>query len=113
MDSQHDRYVHLYKEIGRRIREARKAKNVTQSELAEAIGLTRTSVTNIEKGRQKLLVHSLFEIAAALKVSLGHLIEESMRDETTKLEIQIPSTVSDKDRALIESAISPSKAKDR
>ena len=85
------------------------SRNMTQSELATVIGLTRTSVTNIEKGRQKLLVHSLFEIAAALGISPVKLIEDGDSKSIINFEIMIPDTVNAEHRALIESAIAPAK----
>jgi transcriptional regulator with XRE-family HTH domain len=42
--------------------------------LAEKVSLTRTTVTNIEKGRQQLLVHTLVDIAKALNVSIELLL---------------------------------------
>jgi transcriptional regulator with XRE-family HTH domain len=58
----------VYKTIGQRIRRAREALGLRQDQLAEAISLTRTSITNIEQGKQRLLVHTLCDIAAALRV---------------------------------------------
>lgn len=67
----------FYAELGRRIREERDRMGLTQETLASRVSLTRTSVTNIEKGRQKLLVHTLMDIAAALEVSPGSLLPRS------------------------------------
>lgn len=58
----------LYEATGELIRKARTARKLTQTELAAGVGLTRTSVVNIEKGRQKLLLHTLFGFAAVLGV---------------------------------------------
>lgn len=60
-----DVYLHL----GREIRILRKQRKLSQSELAAAVSLTRTSVANIEAGRQKVLLHTFLQIAAALKVA--------------------------------------------
>jgi len=67
----------LYRQIGKLIRMTRlaiKPKALTQEELAHRVHLKRTSITNIEKGRQKLLVHTLYDIAAALDVPPSALI---------------------------------------
>jgi transcriptional regulator with XRE-family HTH domain len=58
----------FYAELGDKIRRARKSSGLTQQALASLISLTRVSVTNIEMGRQKLMLHTLFDIAGALKV---------------------------------------------
>ena len=65
--------VRLYREVGLRVREIRIAKGVTQESLAKQIALTRTSLSNIEKGRQKLLVHRLVDIASALGTPIEEL----------------------------------------
>ena len=67
----------IYQRIGKLIRMKRlaiKPRPLTQEELAQRVHLKRTSITNIEKGRQKLLVHTLFDIAAALDVPTADLI---------------------------------------
>lgn len=67
----------FYAEVGRRIRQAREARGLTQEALADLVSLTRTSVTNIEKGRQKFLAHTLIDLAAALRVAPVTLLPES------------------------------------
>ena len=47
---------------------------MTQDELARLVGLTRTSITNVEKGRQKCLLHTLADIASVLQVEVASLI---------------------------------------
>lgn len=39
---------------------------MTQAELADALDLSRTSIVNIEAGRQTIYVDTLYEIAKAL-----------------------------------------------
>jgi transcriptional regulator with XRE-family HTH domain len=67
----------FYAELGHRIREAREKAHLTQDALAKSVSLTRTSITNIEKGRQQLLVHTLVEISKALKVSPESLLPQA------------------------------------
>jgi transcriptional regulator with XRE-family HTH domain len=50
----------------RRHREQRSG--MTQEKLAQIVGLSRTSITNIEKGRQHIALHQLYAIAEALRV---------------------------------------------
>ena len=64
----------FYEATGARIRAARVARGLTQTELAASVGLTRTSVVNIEKGRQKMLVHTLHDFAAALGSVVADLL---------------------------------------
>lgn len=52
--------------LGRQIRVLRRIRGLTQAELATRIGISRTSLTNIEKGRQSVSVEMYYRIAAAL-----------------------------------------------
>lgn len=68
------RLTATYQEIGNRIARARKKTKLSQHDLAVRIGLKRTSVTNIEKGRQKVMVHTLVEVARHLNISPTELL---------------------------------------
>ena len=72
----------IYKEFGRRLRQARKAAELTQEALAEWVGLSRTSITNIEQGRQHIPLHMLFRLASAVGTHAADLLPE--REETDK-----------------------------
>lgn len=65
----------FYVAVGRCIAMARKGR-MTQEALAKKATLTRTSIINIEKGRQQILLHTLIDIATALHVSPVELIPE-------------------------------------
>ncbi len=52
--------------LGKRIRQAREAAGVKQDQLAQAVGLSRTSITNIERGRQGVQAYLLARIADVL-----------------------------------------------
>lgn len=59
--------LEIYRLIGSRIAARRKDLRLKQVEVAEQIGLTRASLANIEKGRQKIMLHQVYKIAEALK----------------------------------------------
>lgn len=71
-----DAEVDLYPEIGRLIKAARRSKKKTQGYLAEKVGLSRTSITNIELGQQKFLIETLWGIAKALRVPATSLLPQ-------------------------------------
>lgn len=56
----------LYSAFGEHFRKLRKTAGLTQEDVAERVGLTRTSVTNIERGRQHISLHQLYLLAAAV-----------------------------------------------
>jgi transcriptional regulator with XRE-family HTH domain len=65
----------MYAQIGAEIRRRREGLGLSQAQLAEKIGVGRTSITMIERGAQALLVHQLLEIASALRVPPDKLLE--------------------------------------
>lgn len=56
----------LYRTLGQFIKAARVQQHLTQEELAMQVGLTRTSINNIEHGRQRIQIHTLYMFAEAL-----------------------------------------------
>lgn len=67
----------LYQYIGGRIRAEREELGFLQNDLAQEIGLMRTSIVNIEAGRQRLPIHVLYSIATALGVSVSCLLPKN------------------------------------
>jgi transcriptional regulator with XRE-family HTH domain len=58
----------VYRLLGSRAATRRKQLKLKQAEVAEQIGLSRASLANLETGRQKILLHHVYKLAAALKV---------------------------------------------
>ncbi len=56
----------LYAAFGRRIRELRTGRELSQQTLAKRVGLTRTSITNVEGGRQHVSLGLIYRLAGAL-----------------------------------------------
>lgn len=56
----------LFQALGARVKERRAGLGLSQAELAEQLGLTRTSISNIEAGRQRLPLVVLYRLAACL-----------------------------------------------
>lgn len=94
----------FYKQIGESIR-FRRGKNLSQEALASAVGLTRTSISNIESGRQKMLLHTLVDIADALKVDASQLLPTRPAAPEGVLGVEQLAGLQANERAFIESAI--------
>jgi transcriptional regulator with XRE-family HTH domain len=66
--------VAFYKQLGANIRKSRQRLELSQDDLARSIGLTRTSLTNIENGRQHPPLHTFCDLAEQLKVEISALL---------------------------------------
>ena len=74
----------FYKDFGKLVHLHRKrCQGMTQKKLGLLVGLSRTSITNIEKGRQHVSVHQLCAIADALKITPDAFLP-SVRDSGGK-----------------------------
>ena len=71
----------MYAQIGAEIRRRREGLGLSQAQLADRIGIGRTSITMIERGSQAILVHQLLDIAKALKVSPDKLLDSVRAQE--------------------------------
>ncbi len=59
--------------FGKRVRELRLSKGLSQENLAEKSSLHRTYVGAIERGEQNISIDNISKLATALDVSLEHL----------------------------------------
>lgn len=55
--------------VGARLREARLARDLTQQQLADQIGMSRGSIANIEGAKQNLTTRTLIAITWALGIT--------------------------------------------
>ena len=55
----------VYRLLDAKIEVVRTTLGWTQLELAQKVGLTRTSIVNIEAGRQRILLHDVDKLATA------------------------------------------------
>ena len=75
----------LYKLVGRKVAKQRRERDLTQTQFAYRCGFARGTIANIESGRQRPTLHTLWSIADALSVDLRSLLpspEEFPMSET-------------------------------
>jgi transcriptional regulator with XRE-family HTH domain len=82
MNSRNDVF---YRQVGEKIRAKRQERGLSQEGLAKAIGLKRPSLSNIEKGRQNILLHTFCDIAETLNASVGDLLPERAVSEPSAI----------------------------
>jgi transcriptional regulator with XRE-family HTH domain len=59
--------------LGRRVRDLRKASELSQEDFAAECGLDRTYISGIERGRRNVSLRNLDLIARTLRLSLSEL----------------------------------------
>ena len=69
-----------YYEIGQRIRKFRRARGLSQEQLAERVVISITHISNIETGNTKLGLSVFVDIASALEVQADALLYDQPRD---------------------------------
>lgn len=94
----------LYTLVGKSIRSARTQKGISQDKLAKAVRLTRTSITNIEKGRQRILLDTLWQISSILEVTVMDLLPKP-QETRIPLEDRLPNNVSQEERVWIKEVV--------
>ena len=65
------------RQLGDRIRERRRARNLTQAQLADACGLHRTFIGSVERGERNVAILSLRRIARSLRTTPAELLPPS------------------------------------
>ncbi len=65
----------VYFRIGGNITVERRIRRMTQLQLAKKVGMSRGAIANIETGRQRVPLHTVMDIAVALKVGVGKLLK--------------------------------------
>lgn len=65
----------IYRALGARVEQIRGVLGLTQHELAAKLNWSRGSIANIETGRQRVLLHDIEVIAAALGTTAKNLIK--------------------------------------
>lgn len=68
-----------YVVIGKRIRELRSKKRLTQAALAELSGIEPSNISHIERAATKLSLPTLVSIANALEVTLDELVWDNLK----------------------------------
>ena len=60
--------------FGKRVREARRSKGISQERLAEMAGIDRSYMGNIERGEKNITLKKAYEICDALDIEIQDLV---------------------------------------
>ena len=85
-------------EVGKRIRELRRKRNLTQEEMAERLNISPVSMCRIEKGSKGASIDLLVEIANYFNTSMDYLI---FGKELSELEILLNDLPEEKKKRVV------------
>jgi transcriptional regulator with XRE-family HTH domain len=68
--------------VGRKIRQLRRQRKLTQVELAEKIGIHQSDLSRMEQGEYKVGLDTLLKILGTFDLSIGDFFEEGNRTES-------------------------------
>lgn len=77
--------------LGRRIQEARKARGLTQQEVADALSLARTTVTALEKGERRVRPDEIISMAGLFGRSVSDLV--GSREQISDFAVQFRTAI--------------------
>ena len=102
-----------YYAIGQRIRKIRKARELSQEQLSEMVGISVTHMSHIETGNTKLSLPVLVDLANALEVRTDDLLYDKVsaeRSTATDAIIQLLETCTTQQLRVIEDLVKAAKA---
>ena len=68
--------------VGRKIRQLRRQRKLTQVELAETIGIHQSDLSRMEHGEYKVGLDTLLKILQTFDISIGAFFDETPTEET-------------------------------
>jgi transcriptional regulator with XRE-family HTH domain len=98
LDQLNPTLVHL----GRVVRQARKAKDLTQLQVARICGFNSAAIFMVEAGRQNMTIKSLMAVASALDLEVGDLFPRSTPRTGEKLKEVAELLVDTKSRVVTQ-----------
>lgn len=75
----------FYTELGKNIKNYRTKLGYSQDELAKFLDLTRTSIVNIEKGRQRPPLHTVYDLSVFFDVDITDLLPSRSEQEQSDI----------------------------
>jgi len=91
--------------IGLRIKELREAKNLTQNEFCDKIGIKQTNLSHIENKGIKISVGIISKIVSNFDISATWLLTgegDMLKKDTEQLSVDVMELLREKDRQIAE-----------
>lgn len=85
-------FIHKIRQVqlvGPKIRQLRKERKLTQTELASRISIQQSDLSRMEKGEYRVSLDTLFKILAEFNVSIGEFFEDVARESMTPHDVEL------------------------
>jgi transcriptional regulator with XRE-family HTH domain len=102
--------------VGRKIRQLRKERNLTQTELSSRIGIQQSDLSRMEKGEYRVGLDTLFRILSEFQLSIGEFFDDMARESLNERDLGLVRELQALDeptRREVESLISTKAGKAR
>jgi len=98
-----------YKALGKRIKDTRKQRGMTQDKLGELCGLSAAHIGHIERGTRIPSLETVYTVACVLDVGVDRLLFDSLCGKGAVLDC-VAAALEGKDEAKVKSFLSTVKA---
>lgn len=75
--------------VGHKIRQLRKQRRLTQTELASKIGIQQSDLSRMEKGEYRVSLDTLFRILGEFDMGIGEFFDEMAQESFTPRDVNL------------------------
>ncbi len=75
--------------VGPKIRKLRKHRKLTQTELADRIGIQQSDLSRMEKGEYRISLDTLFKILAEFDLTIGEFFDGVHKESLSPRDVQL------------------------
>lgn len=75
--------------VGKKIRQLRKERHLTQTELSAKLGIQQSDLSRMEKGEYRVSLDTLFKVLAEFSVGVGEFFEDVSRETVSPRDLRL------------------------
>lgn len=75
--------------VGRKIRQLRKERHLTQTELSAKLGIQQSDLSRMEKGEYRVSLDTLFKVLAEFHIGVGEFFEDVSRETVSPRDLRL------------------------
>lgn len=77
------------KMVGPKLRQLRKERNLTQTELSTRVGIQQSDLSRMEKGEYRVSLDTLFKILSEFEISIGEFFDDMARESLSDRDLNL------------------------